>query len=73
MQDKFEINWNYYPSEKSKLIYKENLVERKTLQHLKLCLQLNFITFFTTINNLFNYLKDIFGNSYQKKHAMKRI
>ena len=64
MQGKYKINWDYYQSKRSKLIYLENQVGGKALQHLELCLQLNSITLFTTINNLFNHLKNIFGNSH---------
>ncbi len=73
MQGKFEINWDHYPSERSKLIYVENRVEGKALQHLELCLRLNSITLFTTINDLFNNLKDIFGNPYQKEYVMEKF
>ena len=73
MQGKFEINWDHYPSETNKLIYAENKVENKVLQHLKSCLQPNFINFFTTINNFFNYLEDIFGNFHQKKYTREKL
>ena len=43
------------------------------LQYLESCLQFNFITLFTTIYNLFNHLKDIFGKSYEKKHIIKKF
>lgn len=52
------------PTNRSKLIYIEIKVQRKTLQHLKAYLQLNSITPFATIENLFNYFKDIFDNLY---------
>ncbi len=73
MRGKFEINWDHYQSERSKLIYVENRVGEKALQHLEPCFQLNFITPFTTIDNLFNHLKDIFGNLHQKEHAIDKI
>ena len=73
MQRKFEINWDHYPINQSKLIYAENRVEKKVLQHLELCLCVNLIAFFTTIENLFNYLEDIFDNFYQKKHAIEKF
>lgn len=73
MQDKFEIYWDHYFIDKSKFIYTENRFEEKALQHLESCLQLNAITFFTTINNLFNHFKDIFDNLYWKKHIMKKF
>ena len=73
IQSKFEINWDHYPLERSKLIYVENRVGGKVLQHLEPCLQLNSITFFSTINNLFNHFEDIFGNPHQKKHAMEKF
>ena len=38
IQGKFEINLDHYSSEKSKLIYVENKVQGKALQHLKPCL-----------------------------------
>lgn len=43
------------------------------MQYLDPYLQLNLITFFTTIEDLFNYLKDIFDNLHQKNHAMKKF
>ena len=73
MQGKFEINWDHYPLKRSKLIYIENRVGGKVLQHLKPYFRLNSITFFTTINDLFNYLKDIFGNPYRKEQVMKKF
>ena len=73
MRGKFEINCDHYPSERSKLIHKENWVGGKILQYLEPCLRLNSITSFTTIDKLFNYLKDIFGDSHQKKHAMEKF
>ena len=73
MRGKFEINWDHYPSERSKLIYAENRVGRKALQHLEPCLRLNSITLFTTIDDLFNHLKDIFGNSHQKEQTMEKF
>ena len=73
MQEKFEINWDHYPSKRNKLIYAENRVGRKALQHLESCFWLNSITSFTTINDLFNYFKDIFGNLHRKEHAMEKF
>ena len=73
MEGKFEINWDYYCTERSKLINAENRVRRKALQHLELCLRLNFITLFTTIEELFNHLKDIFGNFHQKKYVVEKF
>lgn len=73
MRWKVEINCDHYPSEKSKLIYAENWVGRRALQHLEICLYLNFITFFITIDDLFNHLKDTFSNSYQKEHAIEKF
>lgn len=64
MQGKFKINWDHYPTNKSKLIYAENRVGKKALQYLEPCLQLNSITSFATIKDLFNYLKDIFSNPH---------
>lgn len=29
--------------------------------------------FFATIEDKFNYFKDIFGNSYQKEHAIEKF
>ena len=73
MRGKFEINWDYYLINQSKLIYAKNRVRGKALQHLKPCLRVNLITFFATIEDLFNYLKNIFDNSYQKKYAIKKF
>ena len=73
MRGKFEINWDHYPSERSKLIYAENRVGGKALQHLEPCLRLNSITSFTTIDDLFNHLEDIFGNPYRKEQAIKKF
>ena len=73
MQDKFKINWDHYPSERSKFIYAKNWVGGKALQYLEPSLQLNSITFFTTIDNLFNHSEDIFGNPYRKVHAIKKF
>ena len=64
MQGKFDINWDHYPTDRSKHIYIEKKVRGKALQHLKPCIQLNLITSFTTIKDLFNYLEDIIGNFY---------
>lgn len=46
---------------------------KKKLYNLKPCLYINSITSFATIKDLFNYLKDIFGNFYQKKYAIKKF
>lgn len=73
MKGKFEINWNHYSTNRSKLIYVDNRVRRKALEYLELCLQQNFITSFTIINDIFNYFEDIFGNFYQKEYAKKNI
>ena len=73
MQGKFEINWDYYPTDQSKLIYAENRVGRKALQHLEPCLCVNSITPFATIEDLFNHLEDIFGNPHRKEHAMEKF
>ena len=73
MKGKFEINWDYYPSQKSKLIYAKNQVRGRALQHLEHCLQLNSITPFTTIDDLFNHLEDIFDDPHRKEHAMEKI
>ena len=64
MRGKFEINWDHYPTDRSKLIYAENRVGGKALQHLEPCLRVNSITFFATIEDLFNHLEDIFGNPH---------
>ena len=73
MRGKFEINWDHYPTDRSKLIYAENRVGGKALQHLEPCLRLNSITPFTTIDDLFNHLEDIFGNPHHKEHAMEKF
>ena len=73
MQGKFEINWNYYPTDSSKLIYVENRVGEKVLQHLEPYLRVNSITLFATIKDLFNHLEDIFDNPYQKKNVIKKF
>ena len=73
MRGKFEINWDHYPSERSKLIYAENRVEEKALQHFEPCLRLNSITPFTTIDDLFNHLEDIFGDPHRKEQAMEKF
>ena len=70
MQGQFEINKDHYPTDKSKLIYAENWVRRKTLQYPEPCLRLNLITPFATIEDSFNHLEDIFGNPHWKKHAI---
>ncbi len=67
MRGKFEINWDHYPTDQSKLIYVKNRVGGKALQHLESCLCVNSITPFITIEDLFNYLEDIFGNPHWKK------
>lgn len=41
------------------------------MQHLEPCLCMNFITLFATIEDLFNYLEDIFCNSHWKEHTME--
>ena len=73
MQGKCKINWDHYLLERSKLIYIENRVRGKALKHLEPCLRLNFITFFTTNNNLFNHLEDIFGNPVWKKNTVQKF
>lgn len=73
IQGKFEINYDHYLTDKSKLIYVENRIRKKVLQHLEPYLRLNLITFFTIIENLFNHLKNIFGNSHEKKHAIEKF
>lgn len=73
MQGRFEINWYAHLQKRSKLIYWENRVGRKVLKYLELWLWLNSITSFTIINELLNYLEDIFGNFYWKKHAIKKF
>ena len=73
MRGKFEINWDHYPLERSKLIYAENRVGGKVLQHLESCLRLNSIISFTTIDDLFNYLEDIFGNPHRKEHVIEKF
>ena len=73
MREKFEINWNHYPYKRSKLIYAENRVRGKALQHLEPCLRLNSLTLFTTIDDLFNHLEDIFGNLHRKKYAREKF
>ena len=73
MQGKFEINWDHYPSKRSKLIYTKNRVGKKALQHLEPCLRLNFTILFTTIDNLFNHFEDIFGNALQKMYAIEKF
>ena len=64
---------HHYLTERSKLIYAENRVGRKALQHLEPCLRLNLITPFATIKDLFNHLKDIFGNPHWKEYAMEKF
>ena len=73
MRGKFEINWDHYPTDRSKLIYAENRVEGKALQHLESCLRVNSITPFVTIEDLFNHLEDIFGNPHRKEHVMEKF
>lgn len=73
MQDKFKFNWNYHSIDQSKLIYAKNNIKKKTLQYLEFYLCIKLITFFASIKDLFNYLKDIFGNFYQKKHAIEKF
>lgn len=51
----------------------KNKVGRETLQHLEPCLWLNKITLFAIINNLFNYLEDIFGNFHRKEYIMEKF
>lgn len=58
-------------TDRSKAIYIENRIGRKTLQHWELFLQLSSITPLTTIDDLFNHLGDIFGKLHQKKHTIE--
>lgn len=67
------MNLDHYLIDQSKLIYAENRVRRKVLQHLDLCLYVNLITFFSTIKDLFNHLKDIFGNFYPKDYTIEKF
>ena len=64
MQSKFKINWNHYLIDRKKLIYTENKVDEKALQYQDPYLCINLIILFATIEDLFNYLEDIFGNPY---------
>lgn len=73
MRDKLAINRDHYPTDQSKSIYAERRVGEKTLQHQELCLHVNLITFFATIEDLFHPLEDIFGNFYPKEHAMEEF
>lgn len=43
------------------------------MQYQELCLQLNLVTLFATIEDLFNYLEDIFSNLYWKKYVMEKF
>ena len=43
------------------------------MQHVKPYLWLNLITFFAIIENLFNYLENIFNNPHRKKYAMEKF
>ena len=43
------------------------------MQYLEPCLRVNLITFFAIIEDLFNHFKDIFGNPYQKEHAIEKF
>lgn len=71
MGDKFEINWNHYFTDKNKSIYAENRDKRKALHHLETYLSQNSIMSIATIDDLFNYLEDIFDNSYKNKYIME--
>ena len=51
----------------------ENRVGGKALQYLEPCLRVNSITYFVTIEDLFNHLEDIFGNPHQKKHTIEKF
>lgn len=73
MRGKFHINRDHYHSEKSNLIYAKNRVKGRVLQHLEICLELQFITSFTTINDLFNFRKYTFSQFHQKEHVMKKF
>ena len=73
MQGKFEINWDHYLTDQSKLIYAENRVGKKAWPYLESCLYVNSITFFAIIKDLFNHLKVIFDNSYWIEHAIKKF
>ena len=73
MQSKIEINWDHYPTDQSKLIYVKNRVGRKVLQHLEPCLRVNLITFFATIEDLFNHLENIFDNPHQREYVIEKF
>lgn len=70
---KFETNWDHYLSERNKLIYTKNWVGEIALQYLKPCFRLKSTTSFTIINDLFNYLKDIFDDSYRIKYVIENF
>lgn len=73
MHSKFVINYNHDLIVKSKFIFVKNRNKKKALQYLKLILYVNLITSFTTIKNLFNYLKNIFNNSHFEKYAIEKF
>lgn len=48
-------------------------MKKKAFYQPKFYLLVNLITFFATIEDLFNHLKDIFGNFYQKEYVIKKF
>lgn len=43
------------------------------MQYLEPCLRANSITAIAIIENILNYLEDIFGNPNQKNHAIEKF
>ena len=62
MRTKFKIDRNHYPSESSKLIYAKERMGGKAQQHLEAYLFSSILTTFSTVEDLFAHLEQVFGS-----------
>ena len=69
MRTKFELDRDHYPSESSKLIYAKERVGGKAQQHLEAYLFSSILTTFSTVEDLFAHLEQVFGSPYSKEDA----
>ena len=73
MRTKFEIDRDHCPSESSKLIYAKERVRGKAQQQLEAYLFSNILTTFSTVEDLFAHLEQVFGSPYSKDTKEKKF